>query len=226
MKILNDFQIKNIDEEQVLRSYGHRGQLAPLREELREIILQEIEEAHHLIHPMAVYDEIRVAQQPKNEIILDNGLVIRAGSAISLWDGLDYLAIALCTIGPELEERVNELFAKDEYPSALILDSIGSIASESAADHINYLICARATSTNMKTGPRQSPGYGSWEIEDQATLFKLFPAYEIGVKLTENCAMLPRKSVSFGVGIGQQLTEKATGYHCRHCGKHNCQYRL
>jgi hypothetical protein len=55
-------------------------------------------------------------------------------------------------------------------------------------------------------------------------LFDLLPAREIGVQLTESCLMLPRKSVSFAVGLGSEMQADATA--CDLCSKRDhCRWR-
>jgi hypothetical protein len=225
MNILKELKVHSIDEEQVLRQQGYRGELKALQSELWDMMTQEIEEARGLFNPRAVYTELVVVETSGDEIRLSSDLVIRAGTALKFWIGLEYLVAAVCTIGPELEDRVNYLFSQDEYPSALMLDSIGSVAADSVADQINYLICDEAARAGLMAGPRLSPGYGTWELREQAKLFSLLPAQSIGIQLTEGYVMIPEKSVSFCVGMGHKLDIRAANYRCRHCGQTYCQHR-
>jgi len=224
LEVLDELPV-DIDEEQVLRRQGYRGKLTALKTELREIMAQEIQEAYRLIYPRAVYIELEVTETLGSEIRLSNGLAIRVGRALRIWEGLDYLAVALGTIGPALEDKVNDLFNLGEYPSAVMLDSIGSVAADSVADQVNYLICDKAARAGIMVGPRLSPGYGAWELKEQEMLFNLLPAQSIGVQLTESYVMIPRKAVSFCVGMGKKLATRADNLRCRHCSKRQCQYQ-
>jgi len=47
-----------------------------------------------------------------------------------------------------------------EYPTALMLDSAGSVAVEGVADYVKSFVCQRANSLDIMVGPRLSPGYG------------------------------------------------------------------
>jgi cobalamin-dependent methionine synthase I len=47
---------------------------------------------------------------------------------------------------------------------------------------------------------RYSPGYGDWDISEQAKLFRLVPGDAIGVHLSETHQMTPEKSVSAMIG--------------------------
>jgi len=220
IKLLTDVEVK-IAEKEVLRYQGYPRAKTP-EGEIVETLASEIEEGYRLIEPKAIYSEIKRLEVAHNQIILENNLVLNAEKAVKEWQDLQILGVALCTIGIELERKVSELFALGEYPAALMLDSVGSAAVESLVDHVNYHICHRARKTGMIVGPRLSPGYGKWGLQDQKVLFSLLPAENIGVRLNEQCMMIPRKSVSFCVGMGREIKVKKP---CRYCGLEDCPYR-
>jgi hypothetical protein len=133
------------------------------------------------------------------------------------------LALGLVTIGPALERRVSELVAQGEATRALILDAAGSAAAEEAAD---------ALECRIHDGPasrRFSPGYGSWPVTAQRSLFALLPHEEIGVSLLPSCLMTPRKSVSFALWLGGAEDDLPCGddlpNRCEVCGLLTCPYR-
>jgi len=219
--ILEEIEIA-IKREKVLRYLGYRGK--EVKGEVEEILAKEMEEGRHLITPEAVYSRQRVKKQQEGGVItLSNRLSLNIGSASREWQGSEYLGIVIGTVGAALEDRVAELFAKEDPLSALVLDSVGSAAVEVVADEINYLICCREKGAGNKVGPRSSPGYGKWNLTDQKLLFSLLPTHKIKVQLNQQCMMIPRKSCSFCLGIGGGLDYKLNP--CRRCGKENCDYR-
>jgi hypothetical protein len=64
-----------------------------------------------------------------------------------------------------------------------------------------------------------------WPVEQgQPQIFDLLDADEIGVRLTESMMMVPRKSLTFVLGIGKKLI--AGGRTCDYCSlKGTCRYR-
>ncbi|GAH91002.1 unnamed protein product, partial [marine sediment metagenome] len=50
---------------------------------------------------------------------------------------------------------------------------------------------------------RLSPGYCDWKIDQQKMVFRAMKDDSAGVRLTEECLMLPQKSISGIIGIGQ-----------------------
>ena len=76
-----------------------------------------------------------------------------------------------------------------------ILDCLGSNAAESAAAAIHHEVQGRFK-TQMR---RYSPGYNDWDIRQQEDLFDYLgieSARKLGVDLTPDFMMTPRKSVS------------------------------
>lgn len=135
------------------------------------------------------------------------------------------VALAVCTIGPALEDRVRELIDADDQASAVILDAIGSAAAETVADRCNLRICREGLQAKFTPDRRCSPGYGHWKITEQRWIFELLDPAEIGVKLTGSCMMLPRKSVSIAVPLVGGTAASRTERRCIRCGLKTCEYR-
>lgn len=135
------------------------------------------------------------------------------------------VAVALCTIGKELEAEAARRTEAGSPLDALILDAVGSAAAEAAADALNFLICGEAGKIGRYAAPRVSPGYGKWPVTCQPELLALLPAAKLGVALTPGLMMVPRKSVSFAVAL-VKVAPKGRGCRdrCRRCGLHGCPY--
>lgn len=89
--------------------------------------------------------------------------------------GQDMIALGLCTIGEELEDEVSQLTKKGDLARAIILDAMGSVAAESAADSLNLHICETCKKKGWGSSQRFSPGYGNWPLEGQRFIFSLLP---------------------------------------------------
>jgi cobalamin-dependent methionine synthase I len=137
----------------------------------------------------------------------------------------DKVALGLCTIGDELENNASELSQKGDLARAVILDAIGSVAAESAADFINLQICEWCQKRGWGTSQRFSPGYGNWSLEGQKFIFSLLPAERIKVRLNQSCMMIPRKSVSFAIKIGEEFRSLRKKRMCEICNLRGCPYR-
>ncbi|KPL18291.1 MAG: hypothetical protein AMJ92_08600 [candidate division Zixibacteria bacterium SM23_81] len=205
---LRDFQI-HISREILVRLLGAGTGAAQLREDTLRMIQKEEELSKKLLHPQGVCQ------------ILENRQL----------EGLDYLrdhklsGLALCTIGPELENKVKELMATGQEPEGYVLDAIGSVAAEATADVVNAKICHWAATHDLVATPRFSPGYGDWSLEEQRVIFSLLPAEKIGMRLNPSCMMIPRKSVSFAVTFRKEDEAQKIKSPCERCGLENCPFR-
>jgi len=120
----------------------------------------------------------------------------------------------VATIGPTLEEKadtVNDLLER------YYLDSIGNIALIQAREYLEETLRSRFALDDLSF---MSPGsLKDWPIEQQRPLFSLLEGVEhsIGVRLTENCLMMPKKSVS-----GIYFPTETTFYSCQLCPRSKC----
>ncbi|MBA7622623.1 hypothetical protein ES703_30001 [subsurface metagenome] len=192
---------------------------------IKEILVCEVEEAYRLAQPRATWAELIVEEINDSVVKLQGGFVLHAGDVAKEWRGSRLLAVAVATIGSALEEGVDELFAQRDFARAMMLDSIGSAAVESIANDVNYAICQRAAALGLNRSPRSSPGYGKWNLTDQRFLLGATHAYRIGTRLNEQYMMIPRKSVSFAIGIGSIMVGAEDATPCRRCGREGCEYR-
>jgi cobalamin-dependent methionine synthase I len=141
------------------------------------------------------------------------------------WGAVRQLAVAIVTIGDALERRVAELWDARELPLAAMLDSVGSGAVESLAEYVNDLLCQEGIARGVKVTNRISPGYGAWDVAEQALLFRLCPGAPVGVQLNEACFMTPQKSISLLVGAGPHARVDHYFSQCARCWMADCAYR-
>ncbi len=214
----------NVDTQAVLRIQGYRGD-GELKAGIREITTRQVEAARQLATPRAIYREVQVLGIDDGTIMLEDGLLLHVGATIARWwHGSHSLAVALCTIGGALEERVMALSKNGDRAEALVLDIAGSVALGSATDQVRRFICEKASNQRIEVGPALNPGYREWPLTDQRLIFTLMPAEDIGVRLNDQFMMVPKKSVSFCAGLG--VTETTEDFNrCNHCGVSKCLYR-
>ena len=208
--ILERFDVA-IDPVEVRRFLGSKGKGRPAPAERYDGILSEgVETAKRLIAPKGIYAYAAGRELP--------GSIVFAH--------LDRMAFCVCTIGPALEAEVTRLSALGDLLKAVVLDAIGSVAAEAAAAYVEASIAAEAAREGLKTSCRASPGYGDWDVREQAAIFKLLPAERIGVRLSDTFMMSPRKSVSFAMHIAAEPERLRSENSCENCGRKDCRYRL
>ncbi len=137
------------------------------------------------------------------------------------------VGVGLCTIGPALEGEVSTCTAANRLLDGVLLDAIGSVAAEAAADSLNLRLCEVAGERGLAAAPRVSPGYGGWDVRFQRKLLALLPASQLGITLTSGQMMIPRKSVSFAVAFDEEgKVAHVPGSRCERCGLERCRHRI
>ena len=181
-------------------------------------------EARRVFQPRWVYREIQVESVDLASCRTQEGCALLIRELPGRWGPIARLGLAVITIGEAIEDRIEALFAAREFPLAYMLDSLGSVATEALAEGFLRRLCAERLAQGLKVTSRLSPGYQVWPIEEQRKVFALLPAARIGVQLNPYCIMMPRKSISFAVGIGPEA--KMSGVSpCQACDMRGCDYR-
>jgi cobalamin-dependent methionine synthase I len=130
----------------------------------------------------------------------------------------------MATIGNRLENMSRQMAEDGLMLQAAILDAIGSVTIDRIAEYIELQIEDRATTEGMFISPRLSPGYCDWSIRQQKEIFRIVHAGQTGITLTEDFLMVPQKSVSGIIGIGN--TPAIQSYNpCLNCKERNCPGR-
>jgi len=229
MKIIKNIKLK-IDEDEVLRYQGYsKKKVKNPDQSILQITEEEINRGYNLFKPQGIYSSTKIKQISFSDgrVDLKNGFSLNfSNSIINLLKGTSYLVLGVVTIGSSLENKVSEFFTQGEYPRAIALDAVGTVAVESLSRYIRNLVCQEAKEQYFKTTRYFSPGYGDWDIGQQKDIFKVIPTNKIGVSLTESCMILPRKSLSWIIGIGKGVIISSKERDaCKICKLKNCQYR-
>jgi hypothetical protein len=133
------------------------------------------------------------------------------------------VAAVVCTLGPALEDRASD-WCSEDVALAVALDAVGSVALQRLAYSVREQIAVRMQRTGWQVGVALSPGAGWALATGQRQLFALVEAGLIGVHLRASSLMEPKKSTSFILGVGPDMT--STGSPCDLCDLgENCRYR-
>lgn len=177
-----------------------------------------------LLDPAAVYDVVSVTGFHHRTIELEGSGAFEGPLAARALAGAEKVALAVCTIGPALEARMNQLFSDDPV-AAMALDGAGTAALRRISDVIIRDLEDVAADHNWGLGMRAQPGQEGWSIWQQREIFDRLPTEEIGVRLNDSCLMIPRKSISFVMGMGPDMRPDAVA--CDFCSKRErCPWRV
>jgi len=183
-----------------------------------------ITECLRISAPSGAFVLLEALDSASTEEITIPGLVFDSGKIIpKMLRHSETYVFFLVTAGPKPEELARSLIAEGNYLEGYIVDLVASALVDSSADQIQEQIRKIAKEGGMSITNRYSPGYCSWNVEEQQKLFSLFPEECCGISLSESSLMNPVKSISGIIGVGSQV--KYRDYTCEICSMLHCQFR-
>jgi len=217
----------SIGRDAVYRRLGYKGQKKP-KPAIASVLGDVLPEALEMLQPSFWCKAVDIERIRRPRVTLSDGVRIVLASDV-LCRALapcQQAVCFVCSIGSRLEGEVAALMGRGETLRASLLDAIGSEATERVADYVEAKVKREAESVGAGITLRYSPGYCDWDITQQRKLFKIFEPDDIGVSLTEECLMIPQKSVSGIVGVGWGDKRLIAMSPCRHCEKNrDCEHR-
>lgn len=210
--------MKIMDKISITRNYNEVFErLFPNKKKKDIPELQElITTASSLISPKILYTTAFVTNHEKNLVNID-GVRFRSRVLAKNLERIERVFPYVITIGKALEQEATS--CKDVLKQ-LYLENIGDTALNSTELYLKNHLLDRYQLGKVSS---MSPGsLEDWPITEQTHLFSLFDDVEkrIGVKLTENLVMIPRKSIS-----GILFPTEILFMSCQLCSRKNCSSR-
>lgn len=161
---------------------------------------------------------------PDKGFLIENNILIPSPPDISS-DTASVVSV-ICTIGPNLEEKIRSLNAKGMYLEMVYLDASGVALLEAVVQRAYELISELALKACLYVGCRWAPGYETTPLKDQSVLFDIVDADDIGVQLRQSGIMRPFKSLSFWIPLTRHPVAPVNRNNCRRCSLKGCKYRI
>ena len=160
-----------------------------------------------LLHPIAIFTEFRVLEHRHEQIHLEKAKKLTGPLVTRHLAGAQSVVAVVCSIGSDLEDEAAGLFPENPL-YAMALDGLGNAGVESLAQQVCGQIAEKVLAEGKQASTPLSPGNPDWPVEiGQPQVFALLQQADIGISLTSGGMMIPKKSISFVVGIGQQMSQ-------------------
>ena len=227
MPIIRDISL-SLEINDILRRQGIKEH-SKLKPTMRALIHELTDSAKNdsLLEPAIAYEIYPIANIDHDRLCLEGNAALQGSLFSSVLSSAKELAVAVCTIGPKLEEKVTYYFATNEPVRGVLLDGIGSAAVDSLTQEVCKFMTHEASTRGYQASSPLSPGMHGFPISEQWQVFHLVPAEQIGVSLTSSGIMVPRKSVSMTIGLGLQMRTWTEAEVCAHCNlRGTCHYRI
>ena len=222
MSLWTDWQLE-LSADDLLRGQGADPAIVRQRKpRLVEAAEAVLAEERGLLQPAAEVSEQPVTRLRHEHLELASGALTGPLVARHL-AGAQRVAVAVCSVGAAVEEKVALLFDSDPL-RALALDGLGNAGVELLAQQVCGRIGEQAQAQGLTAATPLSPGAAEWPVEiGQPQIFAMLGERPAGIRLSEGGMMLPKKSVSFVVGIGADMSQTDL---CEVCSlKDRCKYR-
>jgi hypothetical protein len=223
MELWTDFSL-TLTCEDILRGEGvDPSSIRAKRPALIKAAEEALKQGMPKLHLLAIHHEVKVKEHRHNRILLEESTVLTGELVVRFLAGAERVSVAICTIGTELEE-MSSSYLNDNPLLAMALDGLGNAAVEALGQQVCRRIGQRAKEDGLETSGSLSPGEPDWTVDiGQPQLFSLLDAGRAGVRLTEGGMMIPRKTISFVVGIGSHMKQTSP---CDSCSMNKkCRYR-
>ena len=184
---------------------------APKRTDIEDMVALALS----LAEPRAAFAAAYVDAKGADEVVIA-GNHFRSRVLRKNLDDVGRVFPVVLTVGPRLEATADSADMLARY----YLDMIANLILAEARHHLIRHLCKRFGVEKLSW---MSPGsLQEWPLEQQRPLFALLPGVEdrLGVRLTDSCLMLPRKSVS-----GIYFPSESSFFSCRLCPRERCESR-
>ena len=167
-----------------------------------------------IVQPMGWLKNLVVQSSRHNQILLEGGHKLTGELILSQLAGATAVTFAIGTLGMALERQI-AVSMQEDPAFGFTLDTVGSVLAEALADQLETQIRTQAADHNQTTSLALSPGLIGWPVDEgQPQIFKVLEPDPGQITLSASSQMIPRKSISFVVGIG---CPEGSGTPCDFC---------
>ena len=211
------------DLDFVERLLGRRKKKELPRSTRNRLALQK-KRLKELVKPRLTWKEFSVARIDNTGVMLANGTFLKSRKMAYALRGATKIIVFIATVGKKIDQEIESLISGGELAHGYIADALGSGAVENLANQFHKGKSRELGKENQTAGLRFSPGYCDWAVTEQRKLFSLLDADAVGVDLSNNSLMQPRKSISavFGIYNNKDISVLSSFNPCRRCGKTDC----
>ncbi len=163
---------------------------------MRAAFEEAYERARAVLEPKHAVAFRRIVAVGERRVELASGVVFESATLAKLAAGATRLAAMAVTVGPALDALADEYNANGEVFKMTVADAVGSAAAEGLMRALHRDVRARAEAEGNVVTRRISPGFGDFALAAQPDLLDVVRGRRLGITLTANYMMVPRKSVT------------------------------
>ena len=196
-----------VDADTVLRAQGaDPGAVRERSPVLVALAERAVIEGNALIEPCVARVARAIEAIRRRRVCLEGGGALNGPLISHRLAGATEVVALVVTIGAGLDDRVSEVLPQ-EPGFGLALNGFGSAATEALAVAAGAEVRTEAAGRGLNATLPMSPGMIGWAVaEGQRQILDLLGEAGGHLRLTADSVMLPRKSLSMIMGLGQDVT--------------------
>lgn len=210
--------------EAVERALGYITGSIPIH--FKDVLIQLIHESQNHLQIKGGFRLLQnnVRVENRSRLMINNIDFIIENIIATQLQNIEGSVLFACTLGKQFDHWCRSFDDQNDIFYHYFADAIGSEIIEASVDWLEKQINIEAAKLSLKCTNRYSPGYCDWNVSDQHKLFSFFPAKFCGIEITASALMIPIKSISGLIGLGENVRKKA--YTCNICSMENCYLRI
>ncbi len=215
MVLIKNYEVPPMQEEEVFRYAGCRGE----RDAVRELFESCRAELADSLSYKVCYLPLAVSVTDDD---CDFGAFgIHSAHLARNLDGCEMAVVFAATIGVGIDRLIAK-YSVLSPAKALMFDAMGTERIETLCD----VFCKDvAEEYRMSAKPRFSPGYGDLDLSFQKEIFAVLNCRKhIGLSISDSLMMSPSKSVTAIMGLCETACKKPSR-KCGTCGDTACAFR-
>ncbi|MBN1545749.1 MAG: hypothetical protein JW902_03725 [Syntrophaceae bacterium] len=190
--------------DKIYQRLGYRRDITRITPQQEKLVERYIDEALALIHLQGTMIRLPIINREKGVLILGGNLRLVSRNLETFLRDCDEALIMGSTAGEAIMAGIRNNMATDDASRAVVFDATASEMADGALDWLmDYLRRDLIREGKLLLKRRYSAGYGDFALENQRILYTLLNMREIGVQITQECLLIPEKSVTAVTGIRQ-----------------------
>ncbi len=212
----------HIDEDELLRSLGRKGH--KVDETLIERARAMGERCLAVSDPRGVFRIFPLSETAEGMELEGTGIVLRGEDIRRHMHGAVSCGVLAVTLGMGPERELRRLSC-GSVTDELLFNAACTLLVEQEADRCERDM--RREAKGLFGTTRFSPGYGDLPLSHQPELLAILDAgRRLGISLTEDCLMLPRKSVTAVLPLFDKAADTDAKEVCEMClSRESCELR-
>ena len=207
---------------EILRYLGRRHQAVP--KDISTMVDECLDQMRKTIAPMAIHLTFPLSSQHDGLALAGTDVRLHGRDIARHLNGCQKVVLMAATLGARADILIRQ-WERIDLTRCLILDACATQLIEAYCDETEQDIRRQAGGCGLMTTRRFSPGYGDLPLKCQPHILNVLNAgTRMGLTCTDSLIMLPRKSVTAIIGLGEDVPTTAGG--CDACNRRDtCHYR-